>query len=243
MAPFLSLCYGVAVYVAFLATFLYAVGFIGGFAVPKGIDDGTVHAVLPTVVIDLALLTVFALQHSIMARRSFKRWWTRVVPPALERSTYVLAATLALALVLWQWQPIPAPTIWAVEQPWAVTAIWTVFVLGWVVLLLSTFLINHFELFGLRQVLARVLGHRVPDAQFRTPLFYRYVRHPLYLGFMLGFWATPTMSAGHLLFAAASTGYILVGIWFEERDLIAQFGEEYRRYREQVGMLIPGRRA
>ena len=243
MAPFLSLCYGVAVYVAFLATFLYAVGFIGGFAVPKGIDDGTVHAVLPTVVIDLALLTVFALQHSIMARRSFKRWWTRVVPPALERSTYVLAATLALALMLWQWQPIPAPTIWAVEQPWAVTAIWTVFVLGWVVLLLSTFLINHFELFGLRQVLARVLGHRVPDAQFRTPLFYRYVRHPLYLGFMLGFWATPTMSAGHLLFAAASTGYILVGIWFEERDLIAQFGEDYRRYRQQVGMLIPGRRA
>jgi protein-S-isoprenylcysteine O-methyltransferase Ste14 len=175
-----------------------------------------------------------------MARRGFKRWWTRMVPPVVERSTYVLAASLALALLFWQWRPLTG-VVWTVRDPLAVNALWAVFWLGWAVLLLATFLINHFELFGLRQVFSRLAGREIPEAEFRTPLLYRYVRHPIYLGFVLGMWAAPVMSAGHVLFAGAATGYILIGIWFEERDLIAQYGERYRRYREQVGMLLPWR--
>jgi protein-S-isoprenylcysteine O-methyltransferase Ste14 len=178
-----------------------------------------------------------------MARKGFKRWWTRIVPPAIERSTYVLAATLALALLLWQWRPIAEPVLWRIENPAAVNAIWAIFWLGWGVLLLATFLINHFELFGLRQVFSLLTGREIPEAEFRTPFLYRYVRHPIYLGFVLAFWATPVMTAGHLLFAIGGTGYILVGIWFEERDLVAQFGERYSRYREQVGALIPWRKS
>jgi protein-S-isoprenylcysteine O-methyltransferase Ste14 len=193
--------------------------------------------------VDLLVLGIFAVQHSVMARRGFKRWWTRIVPPAVERSTYVLAATLALALLLWQWRPITEPVLWRIENPVVVNAIWAIFWLGWGVLLLATFLINHFELFGLRQVFSRLLGREIPEAEFRTPFLYRYVRHPIYLGFVLAFWAAPVMTAGHLLFAIGGTGYILVGIWFEERDLVAQFGERYRRYCEQVGMLIPWRKS
>lgn len=229
----MSIIYAVAVYVFFLATFIYAIGFIGNLPVPKSIDSGAAVPLIEAVAVDLALLAVFAVQHSVMARRGFKRVWTRLVPPAIERSTYVLFASLALGLILWQWRPIPRPVIWHAENPLAVDVLWAVFWLGWAVLLLATFLINHFELFGLVQ--AR-------EARFRTPLLYRYVRHPIYLGFLLAFWATPVMSAGHLLFAAGATGYILVGIALEERDLIAQFGDEYRRYREQVGMLLPSRR-
>jgi protein-S-isoprenylcysteine O-methyltransferase Ste14 len=234
--------YGVFAYVFFLATFIYAIAFIGNLWVPKTVDSGAATSVAEAVLVNLVLLTIFALQHSVMARRSFKRWWTRIVSPAVERSTYVLAATLALALLLWQWRPIPEPVIWRVENPLAIQALWAVFWLGWAVLLLATFLINHFELFGLRQVFSRLIGREIPEAEFRTPFIYRYVRHPIYLGFLLGFWAAPVMSAGHLLFAIGATGYILVGIWFEERDLIAQFGEQYRRYRDQVGMLIPSRK-
>ena len=242
MGAFLSLLYGLFAYVFFVCTFLYAIGFIGNVFVPKTIDSGAPVPLVEALAMNFALLGLFAVQHSVMARRGFKRWWTRIVPPAVERSTYVLAATLALALLLWQWRPIAQPVIWKIENPAAIQSLWAVFWLGWVVLLLATFLINHFELFGLRQVLARLVGHAIPEAEFRTPLLYRYVRHPIYLGFVLAFWAAPVMTAGHLLFAAGGTGYILIGIWFEERDLVAQFGERYRRYRAEVGMLVPRRR-
>ena len=238
-----SFLYGTAVYAFFLATFCYAIAFVANLWVPKTIDSGAAPGVVEAVVVNSVLLAIFALQHSIMARRSFKRWWTGIVSPAIERSTYVLAATAALALLLWQWRPIPEPVIWRIENPVLVMATWVVFWLGWGVLLLATFLINHFELFGLRQVFARLTGRSIPEAEFRTPMLYRYVRHPIYLGFILGFWAAPVMSAGHLLFAIGATGYILVGIWLEERDLVAQFGDKYRRYRAQVGMLFPWRGA
>ena len=206
---------------------------------PKTIDSGATAPLVETLLVDLALLALFAVQHSVMARRGFKRWWTRVIPQALERSSFVVAATAALALLLWQWRPLAEPVLWSVTDPVARFALHAVFWIGWGVLLISTFLINHFELFGLRQVWAKLSGRALPAPVFRTPLFYRHVRHPIYLGFVLAFWATPQMTAGHFLFAAACTGYILIGIWFEERDLIAQFGERYVTYRQQVGMLVP----
>jgi protein-S-isoprenylcysteine O-methyltransferase Ste14 len=242
MGAFFALLYSLVAYLLFGATFLYAVAFAGNFVVAKTIDTGAQGPLLESIVVNVLLLGVFAVQHSVMARRGFKRWWTRLVPPAIERSTYVLAAVLALALMLWQWRPIAEPVIWRVDGEVASTIVWAVFWLGWAILLTSTFLINHFELFGLRQTWSRMFGRALPEPTFRTPALYRYVRHPIYLGFLLGFWATPVMTLGHLLFAAGATGYILVGIWFEERDLIAQFGDQYRRYREQVGMLLPMRR-
>jgi protein-S-isoprenylcysteine O-methyltransferase Ste14 len=238
MGGMLSVLYGVAAYVFFLATFLYTIHFIGNVFVPKTIDSGTPGPLVEALVVNTLLLGLFAVQHSVMARKGFKRWWTRVVPPVVERSTYVLAASLALALLVWQWRPIPQ-TVWAVRDPALVMALQAVFWLGFAMVFVATFLINHFELFGLRQVFVRLVGREMPEQAFRTPLLYRWVRHPLYLGFILAFWAAPVMSAGHLLFAVASTGYIFVGIWFEERDLLEQFGERYRSYRERVGMLLP----
>jgi protein-S-isoprenylcysteine O-methyltransferase Ste14 len=237
---FFAALYGLVVYAFFLATFTYAIGFIGNLPLlPKTIDSGATAPLVETLAVNLGLLSLFAIQHSVMARRGFKRWWTKVIPESVERSTFVLAATVVLALLLWQWRPLAEPVVWSVTDPIGRLVLQAVFWIGWGVLLTSTFLINHFELFGLRQVWANLRGQALPAPVFHTPLFYRHVRHPIYLGFVLGFWATPEMTAGHLLFAAASTGYILIGIWFEERDLVAQFGQRYEAYRQQVGMLVP----
>jgi len=233
----LAMIYGSAVYLFFLGSFIYAIGFVGNL-VPRGLDSPAASGPVEALLCDLALLAIFAVQHSVMARKGFKAWLTRFIPPVAERSTFVLAASLALAALCWYWQPIEG-SVWSVTDPTAVTAIQAVFWLGWGVLLLATFLINHFELFGLHQGFARLMGQKLPEPEFRTPLLYRHVRHPIYLGFVLSFWATPEMSLGHLLFAAGGTAYIFVGIWFEERDLIAHFGERYRSYIRQVPMLFP----
>jgi protein-S-isoprenylcysteine O-methyltransferase Ste14 len=230
--------YSACVYVLFLGTFLYAIGWVEVVFVPKAIDSGAPGDLLTSFAIDTALLGLFAVQHSVMARPAFKRAWTRIIPEAAERSTYVLFATAALALLLWQWRPAPQ-IVWSVDDPMSAGVIRAVSWSGWALLLASTFLISHFHLFGLSQGFARLLKLGQPDQAFVTPLFYRWIRHPLYLGFILAFWAAPRMSLGHLFFAVATTGYIFIGIWFEERDLIAQFGARYLAYRETAGMLLP----
>jgi len=244
MTELLIAAYGVATYLLGLATILYAIAFVGDLPVPRTLDAGPTLPVAQAVAGDSLLLAAFALQHTVMARVAFKRALTRVVSPAIERSTYVLAASLALAALMWPWRPLAEPVIWNVRgHAWAAIAIEIVCWAGWLLVLFSSFLIDHFEMFGLRQVAARVFGLKAPAPQFRTPSLYRVVRHPLYVGFLMAFWATPRMTAGHLLFASAMTGYILLGIRFEERDLVALFGRRYRDYQRSVGMLLPGKRS
>ena len=246
MARILYLLFGVAAYALFFATFLYLIAFVGNLPwVPLTVDrGGAAGPVGLAVVVDLALIALFGLQHSVMARPGFKRAWTRIVPKPIERSVYVVAASLALILLFLLWRPIPG-NVWSVENAAAAAILWALFGLGWLIVLVSTFLINHFELFGLAQVWshARGRGEGAPPA-FRTPLFYRWIRHPLYSGFFLAFWATPAMSYGHLLLAAGVSAYMLIAIRYEERDLVGVFGDDYRLYRERTGMLAPrlGRR-
>jgi protein-S-isoprenylcysteine O-methyltransferase Ste14 len=238
MRKLLAALYSALVYAWFLGVFLYAIGFVEGVLVPKSIDSGTSGPLALSLLIDAALLLLFAVQHSVMARPGFKRVWTRIVPEEIERSTFVLFASLALALVCWQWRALPQ-SVWSIEDPIAAKGLLVVSWSGWGLLLLSTFLISHFHLFGLSQGFARLLGSKLPEPAFVTPFLYRWLRHPIYAGFILAFWAAPHMSLGHLFFAVATTGYIFVGIWFEERDLIAFFGDRYRQYRATVGMLVP----
>ena len=235
----LSFLYGVAAYAAALVAQLYLVGFSADVLVPRSIDAGPTAPAIQALATDLLLLALFGIQHSAMARSGFKRWWMRVVPPPLERSTYVLATCAVLALMFRFWLPIDAPVVWRVEHRAGAMLLWTLFGCGWALALASTFQIDHFELFGLRQAFARPTLRPLPAPRFATPLLYRQVRHPLYAGLMLTFWAVPVMTAGRLLFALGLSAYILIGIAFEERDLLRQFGERYRVYRDQVGMLLP----
>ncbi len=234
----IALTFGVLSYIVFLVTFLSSIGFVSTFVVPKSIDSGPHDSIAEAVAIDVFLLGLFAVQHSVMARPGFKQWWTRIVPEHVERSAYVLASSVILAILFWQWRPIPR-VVWWVEQPILTAIIWAIFWSGWFVVLVSTFLIDHFDLFGLSQVYryAKGLPHSPPT--FHTPALYRIVRHPIMLGFMIAFWATPIMTWGHLLFAVLTTAYIFVGVWLEERDLRRFHGKTYDDYRQRVAMIVP----
>jgi protein-S-isoprenylcysteine O-methyltransferase Ste14 len=237
MKRIVAFAYGVACYGVFVITLLYAIGFLGNFGVPKSIDSGREGSILTAMLINAALLAIFALQHSIMARPWFKRVWTRIVPDTVERSTYVLFSSLALLVLFWQWRPMGI-VIWRFEGI-AASLILISYAAGLIIVLLSTFLINHFDLFGLRQVWLYLTGRPYTRLEFRTPYFYRYVRHPLYVGWLFTFWSAPVMTVAHLFCAVMTTAYILVAIRFEEKDLLDAHGESYRRYREQVPMLVP----
>jgi protein-S-isoprenylcysteine O-methyltransferase Ste14 len=234
----LAFFYGIVAYVLFVVSFVYAIGFVGNFVVPKSIDSGTVIGTWTALIIDAVLLTLFAVQHSGMARRGFKRWLTRVIPEPVERSTYVLCASLVLLLLYALWRPIPN-AMWNVTNPTGVMVLWALFGLGWAIVFISTFMIGHFDLFGLKQVWLNMAGRTRPADSFRTPAFYKIVRHPIMAGFFVAFWAAPFMSAGHLLFAIATTGYIILAVQLEERDLVAAHGEQYLNYRKQVPAFVP----
>jgi methanethiol S-methyltransferase len=238
MKKVFSLFYGLVCYLAFLGTILYAIGFVGNWVVPKTIDSTPQLPLTTAILINASLLLLFALQHSIMARPGFKQRWTKIIPAHLERSTYVLLASLCLMLLMWQWQPIGG-IVWSVDNEAVKNVLFFTNLLGWFIVFLSTFLINHFDLFGMRQVWLYFQGKPYTQLPFRTPLFYRIVRHPLYLGFLIAFWSAPVMTIAHLLFAVLTTGYILVAIQLEERDLVDSFGERYTNYRKKTSMILP----
>jgi protein-S-isoprenylcysteine O-methyltransferase Ste14 len=238
MNRLLTVTYGALSYLIFLAAFLYAIGFVGNIAVPRSVDHGVTAPLGQAVVVNVLLLGLFAVQHSVMARPAFKRWWTGFVPQPVERSTYVLLASLVLFVLYWQWRTMPA-LIWDVTPPAQRQALWALFWFGWVTAFAATFMVNHFDLFGLRQVYLAWRGKPYTEIGFRAPLLYRLVRHPLMLGLIIAFWATPTMTAGHLLFAIGTTGYIVLAVQLEERDLVAALGDQYHEYRGEVSMLLP----
>jgi len=238
MSKALSFLYGVVCYAVFLVSFLYAIGFVGNLIVPKSIDSGLESGFGQSLIINLVLLGLFAVQHTIMARPAFKRWWTKLVPVQVERSTFVLAASLLLLLMYWQWRPMPA-VIWSVENRVGHALLLGLFWLGWIIVLFSTFIINHFDLFGLRQVWIHLRDQAFHHLEFQTRSLYRHIRHPIMLGFIIAFWSTPHMTVGHMLFAVSTTIYILIGIQFEEHDLVKILGKNYEEYRHRVPMLIP----
>ena len=242
MIRYIAFMYGAAAHFAATVTILYAIGFVGNFLVPKSIDSGAGAPLLEAAAVNLVLLGLFAVQHSVMARQGFKRFWTRVVPRPIERSTYVWFSSLLLALLYWQWQPMPT-VLWHVDHPVGAGALWALFGVGWLLFFVSIELIDRQELFGVKQVKAFLQSRSPEPIPFKTPFLYKLVRHPLYFGLLIGFWVTPTMTLGHLLFSVATTGYIVIALQFEERDLVHAFGDEYREYRRRVPMLLPlGRR-
>jgi protein-S-isoprenylcysteine O-methyltransferase Ste14 len=238
MKRILVFAYGLVAYGIFFVTFLYAAGFVGNLFVPKSMDSAPQVPFWWALIVDTLLLGVFAFQHSVMARPAFKAWWARIVPPPIERSTYVLFSSLALILLFWQWQPMGG-VLWDLQDPVARAILYALFAFGWLLVLVTTFLINHFDLFGLRQVWLYLLGRSYTPLRFVTPGPYRVVRHPLYLGWLFAFWATPTMTAAHLVFAIATTAYIFIAIQLEERDLVQAHGGDYAAYRKRVPMILP----
>jgi protein-S-isoprenylcysteine O-methyltransferase Ste14 len=238
LARALTLTYGLLVYGLFFGTFCYLVGWTADIGVPRSIDDGTTSTVGTALVINVGILSLFAVQHTVMARQAFKDWWTRFVPWSIERSTFVLFTVAILLLMIWQWQPLPE-VVWRVENATLTALLWSLYGLGWAIVLISTFIIDHFDLFGLKQTISFALGRPYQRPQFEERLFYRHVRHPLMLGFLIAFWAAPVMTWGRLLFALVTTAYILVAIQIEERELVSLHGEDYERYRRRVPMLVP----